>query len=454
MLLPKPKTGESQADFMSRCMECVYKEQPDATGDQASALAYSAWRESRLEEAKSKLVVPKRGEKQFEFISRCTIDLTKKYPTLEPADATAACFTSWRDRYESMHPVDAMIANGVPESSIDYDLYHEPALHEGNEEVSRLVEAVSFEGAEFIEEDGVKIVRGVAMLGSHSSHGYDYKQEAMSNAVKGGLYEGVRIFINHAKGGRSPMELAGVFRNSRHESQKVRGDAHLLPNECGDLFWNIAKTMPEAASCSHVADGKLVQRGTRKYVESITRVHSVDLVVQGATTKTVFEGQSPEGESTMDLKDLKLEDLRAARPEIIRAVQTEGKLSRDDEVQALISEKQGIEGKNQELQLRIEELELAETVRQKESIVGKVIAELPEHARTDTLKKICMDVKSGKDGFNATIFEADVTTLVKGIKQACEATGVRNMGGDRTVSESSEGGTTVDEKAADKALTL
>ena len=347
------------------------------------------------------------------------------------------------------------IVSDDSDSTMEDESYDAPHLSETDDETSRLVEMVNFDGAEFIEEDGAKIVRNVSMLGARSSHGYDYKQEAMSTAVKNGLYEGVRIFINHAAGGRNLMDLAGVFRNSRHESQKIRGDAHLLPNECGNLFWNIAKNMPEAASCSHVAEGKLVKRGTRQYVESITRVHSVDLVVQGATTKTVFEGVMPEGDSTMEFKDIKLDDLRSARPDIVRDVQKEGAKGRDDEVQALIREKQTGEEKNQELQLRIEELELAETVRQKESIVQKVIAELPEHARTDTLKKICMDVKSGKDGFNQTIFEADVTQLIKGIKQACESTGVRNMGGDRTVNESKDGTkVTIDEAAAEKALTL
>jgi hypothetical protein len=153
-----------------------------------------------------------------------------------------------------------------------------------------LREDIKFNGAEFVEQDGQRIIKNVPMLGPESSHGYGYEQTAMAKAVAGGLYEGVRCFINHASGGRNLMELAGIFKNSRHEGGKVKGDFYALPDEYGNKFFNIAKTMPEAASCSHVADGRLVTKNGRKVVEEISKVHSVDLVVQGATTKSVFEG--------------------------------------------------------------------------------------------------------------------------------------------------------------------
>jgi hypothetical protein len=154
----------------------------------------------------------------------------------------------------------------------------------------RIEEAITFEGAKFVEEDGKRLVRNVVMLGAHSSHGYEYKQEATAKAVEAGLYEGVRIFINHSLERRDLMHLAGVFRESRHEDGKVKGTAHLLDDEYGLKFWNIAQTMPEAAGCSHVADGKLETINGKRVVTSITKVFSVDLVVQGATTATVFEG--------------------------------------------------------------------------------------------------------------------------------------------------------------------
>lgn len=163
----------------------------------------------------------------------------------------------------------------------------------------KLTEVVTFDGAEFVEEAGKRIVKNVVMLGPQSSHGYSYRQEAMAKAVQGGLYEGVRIFINHAAPGekRDLMHLAGVFRDARHEGGKIRGNAHLLDDAYGRKFWDIAKTVPEAAGCSHVADGKLVRNPSdgKSYVEEISKVYSVDLVVQGATTRNVFEAQLAEG---------------------------------------------------------------------------------------------------------------------------------------------------------------
>jgi hypothetical protein len=131
----------------------------------------------------------------------------------------------------------------------------------------RLEETINFAGAEFVEEAGQKIVKNVAMLGPVSSHGYEYEQPAIAKAVSNGLYEGVRIFINHSPGSRDLMDLAGVFKNTRHEGGKVRGNAHLLPDEYG-----------------------LVTKNGKQVVEEISRVYSVDLVVQGATTQSVFEG--------------------------------------------------------------------------------------------------------------------------------------------------------------------
>jgi len=153
----------------------------------------------------------------------------------------------------------------------------------------KLTERIDFAGAEFSEEHGKRMVRNVVMLGPVSSHGYTYKQSAMAEAVSKNLYEGTRIFINHSRDGRDLMHLAGVFRDTRHEDGKVKGTAHLLNDDYGIKFWNIAKTMPEAAGCSHVADGKLETVGGKRVVTAISKVHSVDLVVQGATTANVFE---------------------------------------------------------------------------------------------------------------------------------------------------------------------
>ena len=156
----------------------------------------------------------------------------------------------------------------------------------------RLVENVYFVDAQFVEEGGQKIVKNVVLLGPQSSHGYRYLGDAMKRAATAGLYEGARIFINHhtKEGPRDVMQMAGCFKNTRYEGGKIKGDAHLLPDQYGKKFWDIAQNMPESAGCSHVADGNLTTNNGEKVVDNISAVHGVDLVVQGATTKSVFEG--------------------------------------------------------------------------------------------------------------------------------------------------------------------
>lgn len=477
----KPNKGEKQGDFHSRCMKQMTGEGKDQ--DQANAACFAMWKKRGASESAhpADAMISEASTTDWSMVDRTRLpascflwvdDPQKKgtwhFPVYEGAGGIDPKTGMYREAGElnlwALRAANAGARSGrmkVPasvkarleslsslyEGVSRYDAYRTPVLQE-SADPSRLVEAVKFDGAEFVEEGGKRIVKNVVMLGPVSSHGYEYKQEAMSKAVQGGMYEGVRIFINHAKEGRDLMHLAGVFREARHEDGKVRGNAHLLDDDYGRKFWNIAKTMPEAAGCSHVADGKLVKEGEKKYVEEITRVHSVDLVVQGATTKNVFEGESPDNrkDPAMEWKDVRIEDLKTARPDLAHLLIQEGAKTRDEEIQALISEKQtlvseketltGDKGKLTEqikqLQAKIDEATVLEATRQKEAVVVQAMADLPEQARTPLFKEQCMAVTTGKDGFDAKVFEAKVADLIKDRKALCEQGGVRNMGGDQT----------------------
>lgn len=166
----------------------------------------------------------------------------------------------------------------------------------------RLVEEITLDGAAFVEDGGQKIIRGLVMLGQKSKHGYSYRPEAMKKAINAGVYEGVRLFIDHSEknAGRSIMNLAGTFRNVRFEDGKIKGDAVLLADACGQKVWDIGKNMPHAAGFSHVADAKLVRSGGESFIEEIREVLSVDLVTTPATTQNMFESQ----ESSDDIDTL------------------------------------------------------------------------------------------------------------------------------------------------------
>lgn len=485
-MIPRPEPKERQFEFVPRCIAEVKMGNDQLTDDEAGAICFMAW------QARYESVHP---------VDAGLLEVsTASWASVDKSRLPAACFlwvedpkkkSTWhlpvymgaggldkdgmyRRRGElnlnALRAASAAIAgartgqamnvpasvkatlkrllkqNKVGEES-HYEHYHTtktPRLKESGQVPAHLVEAIVFEGAEFVEEDGKRLVRNVVMLGPVSSHGYEYKQEAMAKAVEGGLYEGVRIFINHDRQGRDLMQLAGVFRESRHEEGKIKGTAHLLDDDYGRKFWNIAQHMPEAAGCSHVADGRMVKEGGKKYVEQITKVHSVDLVVQGATTQNVFEGDQPQGEETMELKDVRAEELKTARPDIVRQFIQEGAASRDEEIQALINEKAqlttaqealakekaDLEEQNKTLQAQIDEMAVLEATRQKESVVDKALSELPEQARTELFKDQCMAVTTGGT-FDLKLFEEKVNELVKDRKALCEQTGVRHQGGEQ-----------------------
>ncbi len=514
--LPQPRTSntpaviepgqprEKQYEFMARCIPSVKAKYENLDDEGATAMCFTLWN-SRYESVHpADAMIREASEVDWSQVDKTRLpsscflmvgDKDKKgtwhLPVYMGAGGIEPKTGMYREAGEinlqALRAADATARSGkfeVPasvkarlnyllrlhEDVSHYKAYRTPALQESADAPSHLVETIDFKGAEFVEENGARIVRNVVMLGPESSHGYGYKQEAMAGAVKKGLYEGCRIFINHAKEGRDLMQLAGVFRETRHEDGKVKGNAHLLDDAYGKKFWDIAKTMPQAAGCSHVADGRLVKGPDGKQcVEEITKVYSVDLVVQGATTQNVFEGEMPPGVTNMEWKDVTLASLKENQPAIYHNLFEAGAKSRDEEIQALINEKQALTKasekltaesqalaadknklteENKQLQAKLDEAAVLEATRQKEAVVAKLCADLPEQARTEVFKQQCMEVKTGATGFDIKVFEAKVTELVKDRKALCEQGGVRNAGGEQNRT------TQVSEEAANKTLTL
>ena len=289
----------------------------------------------------------------------------------------------------------------------------------------RLTEVISFTGVQFVEstEGSPRIIKGVALLGGTArgkGKGYTYPVRTMENAVRAGKYDNCRCFINHpsmleGEGGRRDlMNLAGIVKNPRVEDGKVKGDVQVLPDVFGDKFFNIAKLMPEAASCSHIADGKLKSEGGKVFVEEIKQVLSVDLVVQGATTHNVFESLEEKGD-IMDYSDIKIDDLRIKRPDMIKALVEEGQESRDDEVKKLTES-------NTELKGKIDAQAVKEAQAQRKVDVAKVLEEskLPKVAKT----KLFIEQLESLEGDN---FEAQAKKLIE--DRLTLVGGVKNMGG-------------------------
>lgn len=153
----------------------------------------------------------------------------------------------------------------------------------------RLVEAVQVLPRSVDAKRG--IIRGVKLLGHASRNGRRYTHAACRDAAK--LYEGASIHMDRgdAKGPRKVVEMVGFVKNTRHTDDGVYGDLHcVLLHPYGPCIVERAERFPETFGVAHIVEarGKRASDGTYE-VESIVRVHSLDLTTRPATTSGLFE---------------------------------------------------------------------------------------------------------------------------------------------------------------------
>lgn len=257
--------------------------------------------------------------------------------------------------------------------------------------------AIGFKEATF--ESDKPVIHNVVLLGAESKNKRRYTEQCMRSAV--GLFENCQAFVNHPTkdeerdGMRDVRNLAGKFTNVRYENEKIRADFQGLPDDrATKKFMSIAENMPEIAGLSQNASGKIRVEDGIQIVESITKVHSVDLVASPATTNGMYENENKDnGENTMEYKDVTMIGLKEGRKDLVDKLIDEGKTGRDAEVKKLTEEKTALEAK-------LDELQVADALRDKEAKVDKILAEskLPTEAKTDVFRKmlLAVEVKDGK----------------------------------------------------------
>lgn len=137
------------------------------------------------------------------------------------------------------------------------------------------------------------VLRGVKLLGLRSRNGRRYAEKALREAV--GLYEGSKVNVNHPT--RDPLaprdyrDRLGVVRNVRFQlGDGLFGDLHYNPRHAlaEQLAWD-AEHAPENVGLSHNVLARTRRESDELVVEAITRVQSVDLVADPATTAGLFE---------------------------------------------------------------------------------------------------------------------------------------------------------------------
>jgi hypothetical protein len=166
-----------------------------------------------------------------------------------------------------------------------------------------LLEFVDSRGTTPVIDREAGLIRGVKILGLESRNNRTYTAEALVDARA--LYEGVKVNVNHPRGNpagpREYQDRIGVIRNVTVVAEAgLFGDLHFNPCHplAGQLEWD-ARHAPENVGLSHNVLARTAKRGERTLVEAITRVISVDLVADPATTSGLFEERDP---ATVDVR--------------------------------------------------------------------------------------------------------------------------------------------------------
>ncbi len=174
------------------------------------------------------------------------------------------------------------------------------------------------------------VVRGVKLLGLASRNGRRYREAALAEAVA--LYEGAKVNINHPKGHplspRDYQDRLGMVRSVEFRAgEGLFGDLHFNPRHAlsEQLIWD-AEHAPQNVGMSHNVLARTSQSGDETVVEAITKVQSIDLVADPATTSGLFEHAADQAHEGRERRPfawdaLALDELRRHRPDLVREIE-------------------------------------------------------------------------------------------------------------------------------------
>jgi len=226
-----------------------------------------------------------------------------------------------------------------------------------------LQEFVSSRGVQMRVDRQSGVIGGVKILGLNSRNGRTYLPEALAQAA--GLYECAKVNVNHPKGNpagpRDYQDRIGSIRDVHlRAGEGLFADLHFNPKHAlaEQLVWD-AEHAPENVGFSHNVQARTSRRGDQVVVEAITKVQSVDLVADPATTHGLFEAdQHSEGsQATATIAKLSLDDLRRDYPQLVEAIRRERDAELDD------------------LRAEVERLREQDAARQKRLLVRRLLRE-------------------------------------------------------------------------------
>lgn len=141
------------------------------------------------------------------------------------------------------------------------------------------------------------VIRGVRILGRTSRNGREYSDAALKQAAR--FYERLGVNLNHphrpqAEGARDVQDGFGWLESIDVRDDGVYGDLHYFrAHPSANMIVEAAVRNPRRFGLSHHAEGRVVQRAGKLFVESIESVRSVDVVQNPATNYGLFESETP-----------------------------------------------------------------------------------------------------------------------------------------------------------------
>lgn len=242
-------------------------------------------------------------------------------------------------------------------------------------------------------KNGSFVLENMAVIGLKSKNGREYPTDTRKRALP--LFEGAKAYANHPKKGeednaRGVAEAIGIHRNVYYDPKTdlVRSNLHLSPTDfVKGYIVPHAKTNPSIIGNSINGGGKLTESGK---VLEITKIHSIDLVTDPATTNGLFESvdkTKPEGENTMALTLKEVLENKDLAEEVRKHFREEFDV--ENSVEDLQSE-------NERLREELAERKVKDQAEENRKAVTKLIAEskLPKASKEDKeLFKILEEAK-------------------------------------------------------------
>jgi hypothetical protein len=147
---------------------------------------------------------------------------------------------------------------------------------------------------------GVKVV-GRSSPNTHGVRGVDgteYTMEALTKALP--LYEGVNCNVDHPSRKdpnqeRSAKDRFAWVEHCAVQESGIYGDLHFLDpaDPLAVKMMAAAENKPDAYALSHNAVGRGEVKGGKYVIHEIPEVRSVDIVADGGTNRSLFEGRKP-----------------------------------------------------------------------------------------------------------------------------------------------------------------